>query len=66
MAPDDPGLADTLVTGIEDQVGIGLLEASDGELGQARVQPLVDRADAGGGKAVATQLLGDRLHLPGR
>ena len=51
---------------IEDQIGIGLLQPPAGELGQARVQPLVDRADARGREAVTAQLLRDRLHLPGR
>ena len=66
MAPDHPSLADALVTGVQDQVGIVPLEPPAGELGQARTQPLVDRADARGREAVATQLLGDRLHLPRR
>jgi hypothetical protein len=37
------------------------LEPASGELGQALVQPDVDRADRRGREAVAAQLLGDRL-----
>jgi hypothetical protein len=66
LAADDPCLPHPLVAGIQDQVGVGLLEAAAGELGQAHIQPLVDRADAGGGEAVTAQLLGDRLDLPRR
>jgi hypothetical protein len=63
LAADHPGLAHPLITRIEDQVRVGLLEPALGKLRQAGIQPLVDGADARGRKAVPTQFLRDRLHL---
>jgi len=48
MLPDWDGL----VAGIQDQVGIGLLEASAGKPREASIPPLVDRAAARGREAV--------------
>jgi hypothetical protein len=45
---DDAGLADPLVTGIEDQIGKGLDQPPMRELRQALVQSLVDPADPTG------------------
>src|ERR1700742_3251546 len=44
------------------QVGKGFGQRTAGELRQTVIQPLVDRTDRGSRRAVAAQVLGDRLH----
>ena len=61
LGADDAVLADLLVAGVQDEVGVGLGERAPGEGGEAVVQPLVD-----GREGVAAQLLGDGLDLPAR
>lgn len=45
LAPDDAGLSDLLITGIEDEIGKGLLKRAAGKGLQAFIEPLVDRRD---------------------
>jgi len=66
LGADDAVLADLLVAGVQDEVGVGLGERAPGEGGEAVVQPLVDGRDGRGREGVAAQLLGDGLDLPGR
>ena len=61
-AGDHAGLAHPLIARVEDQIGEGFGQRAAGKLRQARVQPLVHRTDRGSRKAVAAQLIGDRLH----
>ena len=63
---DHAALPHPFIAGIEDEIGVGLLQVTVGELGEALVQALVDLADGRGGEAVAAELLGDRLHLARR
>ena len=66
LAGDHAGLAHPLIARVEDQIGEGFGQGPPGKLRQARIQPLVHGADRGSRKAVAAQLLGDRLHFAGR
>ena len=61
-AGDHAGLAHPLIARVEDQIGEGFGQRAAGKLRQARVQPPVHRTDRGSRKAVAAQLIGDRLH----
>jgi hypothetical protein len=45
LAGDDAGLANLLVTRVQDQIGERLAQPAAGELGQALVELLVDGAD---------------------
>ncbi len=65
LGTDHAAFAHLLVTGIEDEVGVGFVEASFGKLRECGIETVVDRTDAGRGKLVATELLGDRLDLAG-
>ena len=62
LAGDHAGLAHPLIARVEDQIGEGFGQGAAGKLCQTRIQPLVHCADRGSRKAVAAQLLGDRLH----
>ena len=62
LAGDHTGIANPLVARVEDQIGKGFGQRAAGKQRQTRVQPLVHCADRRRRKAVAAQLLGDRLH----
>ena len=65
---NDTGLPDRLITGIEDQVGVGLVQPPSGKLGQRRIQALVDRANGADGarrEAVSAEFFGDGGDLAG-
>jgi hypothetical protein len=62
LAGDHAGLAHPLIARVEDQIGEGFGQGATGKLRQTRIQPLVHCTDRRSRKAVAAQLLGDRLH----
>ena len=62
---NDTDLPDTLITGIEDQVGVRLVQPPSGKFGQRRIQALVDRADGARREAVSAEFFGDGGDLAG-
>ena len=62
---DHAAVPHALITGIEDQVGVGLVKMAVGKPGKGLVQSLVDGADGTGREAVTAQFLRNGLDLAG-
>jgi hypothetical protein len=63
---DHPVLAELFIAGVDDQIGIFVVELAPSEASQFSIQSLIDLANRARTKTVPAELFADCLDFPGR